>query len=109
MSECVLVHWTCSGLDEARQMSQFLVKEKLVACASITPWVESVYLWNDQMETSQESRVVMKTTKELFPKVKEAILKRCKYEVPEILESPIIDGHTEYLNWVKESCHPVGV
>ena len=103
MSEYIQIHWTCGGLDEARQISQYLVQEKLVACASIIPWVESIFLWEEKLDTCQESKVIFKTRKELFPAVKHAILERAKYEVPEILAIPIIDGSEEYLEWVSKS------
>ncbi len=103
MAEYIHIHWTCGGIEEARRISEQLVKERLVACASIIPWVESIFLWNGQMDIRQESRVVFKTRRELFERVKEAILERAKYEVPEILATPIIDGHGEYLQWVRES------
>ncbi|MCH9610680.1 MAG: Divalent-cation tolerance protein CutA [Chlamydiales bacterium] len=100
MSEFIQIHWTCGGLDEARQIARELVEMRLVACASVVPWVESIFLWNDQLDTCQESKVIFKTRKELFEKVKEEILSRAKYEVPEILALPIVDGHKEYLEWV---------
>lgn len=103
MDECVLIHWTCGGLDEARQISQFLVKEKLVACVNIIPWVESIFMWDEKMDTCQESLVLLKTQKCLFEAVREAILAKTKYEVPEILAVPIQEGHREYLDWVLDS------
>lgn len=103
MSEYIQIHWTCGGLDEARQISQYLVKQRLVACASIVPWVESIFIWNEQLDTCQESKVIFKTRKELFKDVKKIILQKSKYEVPEILALPIIAGNEEYLDWVSSS------
>lgn len=100
MSEYIQIHWTCGGLDEARQIARHLVEKRLAACASIIPWVESIFYWNDQIDTCQESKVIFKTRKELFEAVKNEILKNTKYEVPEILALPILDGNREYLDWV---------
>ena len=61
MSEFIEIHWASGSIDEARKISRFLVQERYVACVQITPWIESIYLWNGQLETSQESKIVMET------------------------------------------------
>lgn len=105
MSEFIEVHWTSGSLDEARKISRFLVQERYVACAQIIPWIESVYMWNNQLETSQESKIVMKTHTKNYEKIKEIIKQNCKYEVPEITFISIDGGNKEYLDWLKESTH----
>jgi len=99
-NQYAMVHWTCGSLDEARIIARHLVEEKLVACANIIPWVESFFLWNDQLDVAQESKVIFKTKASLFEKVKETILSKSKYEVPEILMVPIEAGNQEYLDWL---------
>lgn len=101
--ECIQIHWTCGSVQEARETSRYLVQERLVACASIIPWVESIYMWDNQLNTEQETKVVLKTINCNFDKVKEVILKQSDYEVPEILATAITDGNKAYLEWVKES------
>lgn len=97
------VQWTTGNLDEARRICRFLVEKRYVACAQIIPWIESIYMWDNKLETTQESKISMKTTQELFPRVKEYILANHSYEVPEIIILPIEGGHEEYLAWVEES------
>lgn len=103
MSEYIQIHWTCGSIDEAREMAHRLVKERLVACANIIPWVESIFMWNNEIDVAQESKVIFKTRSQLFEKVKELILQHAKYEVPEILQLPISDGNPDYLRWLDES------
>jgi periplasmic divalent cation tolerance protein len=102
-SKYVQIYWTCGNLDEARQIARSLVQERLVACANIIPWIESIFLWNQELDTMQETKVIFKTRSTLFEAVKEFILRHAKYEVPEILKVAILDGHGEYLEWIKQN------
>lgn len=101
----IQIYWTCGNLDEARNIARKLVELWLVACANIIPWVESIFLWNNQLDTSQETKVIFKTREECFEEVKKFILDHAKYEVPEILKIAISGGNEEYLNWVSDSTH----
>ncbi len=100
MNELIEITWTSGSLDEARKISRLLVKEKLVACAQVIPWIESVYMWDNQMETVQESKITLKTTIENFEKVKKTIEDNCHYEVPEIIFYKIDGGNQSYFDWI---------
>ncbi len=43
MPEFIEIHWTSGSIDEARKVARYLVQERYVACAQITPWVESIF------------------------------------------------------------------
>ena len=101
MSEFIEIHWTSGSIDEARKISRYLVQEKLVACAQITPWIESIYMWNGQLETSQESKIILKTHKDLYDRIKAVIYENCSYQLPEITYQHIDGGNEEYMDWLK--------
>jgi len=101
MADYIEVHWTSGSLDEARKISRYLVQERLVACVQIIPWIESIYQWDNQIETEQESKISMKTIPANFEKIKEIILENHSYEVPEITVHPIQDGNPQYLEWLE--------
>ena len=101
MSKFIEIHWTSGSIDEARKISRYLVQEKLVACAQIIPWIESIYIWNGQLETTQESKIMMKSRLEHFDAIEKVIIEHCKYEVPEIIYHIIDGGHELYLEWVE--------
>ncbi len=103
MNEFIEIHWTSGNLDEARKISRYLVQERYAACAQIVPWIESIFMWNNQLETAQESKIVMKTRLEHYEKIKEIILQNSSYEVPEITYIKIAGGNKEYLDWIVES------
>lgn len=103
MTQFIEIHWTCGNLDEARKISRYLVQERLVACAQIVPWIESIFMWNNQEDTVQESKITFKTRLDLYDKIKRVIEENCSYEVPEITFTHIDGGNESYLKWLTES------
>lgn len=106
MTQYIEIHWTTATIDEARRVCRYLVQERLVACAQITPWIESVYMWNNQLETAQESKIVLKALLESYEEIKAVIEKNTSYEVPEITYRLIDGGNPAYLDWLSESLKP---
>ena len=103
MEQFIEIHWTTGSIDEARRICRYLVQERLVACSQIVPWIESIFMWNNQLETVQETKVVLKTKLMHFEKIKDSIINNCSYEVPEITYTVIEGGYEEYLDWLTES------
>jgi periplasmic divalent cation tolerance protein len=109
MSNFIEIHWTSGSLDEARKISRYLVQERLIACAQIVPWIESVYMWNNQLETTQESKITFKTVLDNYEKIKEIVLQNCSYQIPEITYIVIDGGNQEYLKWMQESISNISI
>ncbi len=103
MTDFIEITWTSGSLDEARKVSRYLIQEHLVACAQIIPWIESIYLWNNQLETNQESKIILKTRRDLFDRVKEVIERNTTYQVPEITFRTIEGGNQAYFDWLNEA------
>lgn len=101
--DCIEIVWTSGSLDEARKISRYLVREKYVAQAQIIPWVESISLLNNELETVQESKIILKTRADYFDFIKEIIERECKYEIPEITWSKIEGGNENYMDWLIEN------
>ena len=55
------------------------------------------------MQEDKEFLLLIKSTRDLFPEIRKAILKTHSYKIPEIICLPIIDGSPEYLGWIGES------
>jgi periplasmic divalent cation tolerance protein len=99
----VLILWTCATLEEARRICRELVEKKLVACANIIPHVESIYIWEDKVESGSESKVFLKTLDFHFELVRDYIKEHCSYAVPEISKIPIDSGNPDYFRWVEDT------
>lgn len=103
MADFIEIQWASGSIDEARKVCRYLVQERFVACAQIIPWIESIYMWDNLLETSQESKVFLKTTLDRFDQIKKIINENCSYEIPEIIYRKIDGGNQDYLDWIIES------
>jgi len=103
MTDKRIVLSTASSEDEARKIALYLVEQRLAACVNIIPQIESVYRWNEKVESSQEYLLLIKTSAERFPQVRAAIRELHSYELPECVALSIEDGSAEYLQWLAYS------
>ena len=106
MTDKVVILVTASSQSEARRIAQQLVENRLAACVSIVPRVESVYRWQGKIVQDEESQLFIKSKYELFAKIKEAVAQLHSYQNPEIICLAINAGSEEYLRWIEESVEP---
>jgi periplasmic divalent cation tolerance protein len=102
MSEFVVAYVTVGSAEEGGRLSYTLVEERLAACVNRIRQVQSVYRWEGKIEESNEELLVIKTKRELFPRLKQRIRELHSYAVPEIIALPILEGHASYLEWLDE-------
>ena len=103
MTDKRIVLSTASSGEEARRIALYLVEQRLAACVNIVPQIESVYRWKEDVESSQEYLLLIKTSAERFPQVRDAIRELHSYELPECVAIAIEDGSAEYLQWLAYS------
>ena len=104
--ETLLVCSTFPEIETARRISRQLVTENLAACANIIPALESIYRWQDKIESAQEALVFFKTTAARYTAFQDRLKSLHPYDVPEIICLRIADGLPEYLRWVCAGCSP---
>jgi len=103
MTDKRVVVTTCGSLEEARHIARAVIERRLAACVNIVPQVESIFRWKGEVETSNESLLVIKTTAGVFEKLRAALKELHSYEVPECIELTVTDGSESYLDWIGES------
>ena len=101
--QAIIVYVTTKDTAEARAIGETLVKEKLAACANILDNMQSLYHWNGELACDSEAVLLLKSKENLADPIIERIKKLHSYECPCIICLPIINGHTEYLNWIAEN------
>ena len=103
MTDKRIVLCTAGSEDEARKIARHLVEQRLAACVNIVPRIESIYRWQGKLESSTECLLLIKTTVEKFPGVRDAIGQLHSYNLPECIAIGIEDGSASYLEWLGES------
>jgi periplasmic divalent cation tolerance protein len=103
MTDKRIVLTTAGSEEEAQKIARHLVEHQLAACVNIVPRIESIYRWQGKVESSQEWLLLIKTTAEKFPAVRDAVRAMHSYELPECIAISVEDGSADYLQWIDDS------
>lgn len=105
-AEVLLVLTNCPDDETAGRIATALVENRLAACVSVLPEVESTYRWQGQVEQAVEVPLLAKCTRERYAALEQAIRQLHPYTVPEIVAVPVAAGFAPYLRWVAEETQP---
>ncbi|KAB0615653.1 divalent-cation tolerance protein CutA [Castellaniella defragrans] len=90
----------------AKRIAHVLVEESLVACAQVGPAIVSMYLWQGELEGTDEVQLLFKTTADTLPALYERLCALHPYEIPEFMVLGVPAGSRAYLDWVAQSTRP---
>lgn len=102
MSEYIQLFTTTEKKEDAEIISQEVVEKRLAACVQIMGPITSTYWWKEKVEKTEEWLCIMKTKRDLYEDLEQAILSIHPYEVPEIVAVPIVAGSQSYLEWLEQ-------
>lgn len=95
---------TTVGSDfDAAALARELVSLGLVACVNIVKPIQSVYRWKESIETEVEQMLVIKTVQERIPELRDALLSRHPYDVPEFVVLAVDGIEGPYREWLIQS------
>jgi periplasmic divalent cation tolerance protein len=100
VTEALVVLCTAPTVEVAAALARALVEARLAACGNVVPGLRSIYRWQGRVEDQPEVLLVLKTTRERFPALRDELLRRHPYEVPEVLALPVEAGSATYLAWL---------
>ena len=87
----------------AKRIAHLLVEESLAACAQVGPAIVSMYLWQGELEGTDEVQLAFKTTADALPALHARLRELHPYEIPESLVLGVPAGSRDYLDWVAQA------
>ena len=98
--------YVTAPVDEARTLARTIVSRRLAACANVIPRMESVYWWNGNMETGDESVVIFKTRRTLAAALTDVVKAEHSYQCACVIVVPIEGGNADFLAWIDAETVP---
>jgi periplasmic divalent cation tolerance protein len=79
-----------------------MVTRRLAGCVQISGPIQSTYRWQGNVETAEEWMCMAKTSRVQLAAIEALLGEIHKYEVPELIATPITGGSEKYLAWLAE-------
>lgn len=97
---------TCPDEATAARIARALVEERLAACVNRLPGVRSTYRWQGAVHDDAEVLLLIKTTTDRLPALRERLPALHPYELPELIAVEVAGGLPAYLDWVAAGASP---
>jgi periplasmic divalent cation tolerance protein len=107
ISTARIVLTTAANPEEAGRLARVLVEERLAACATSIPGVESVYRWKGEVESATEAMLLIKTGADQLAALEARLHELHSYDTPEFLVLRVEAGSHPYLEWLQGSLRRV--
>jgi periplasmic divalent cation tolerance protein len=98
-----IVLTTTANPEEAARLGRALVEERLAACATLIPAVQSIYRWQGEIESSAETLLLLKTGPEQLASLEARLRELHSYQTPEFLVLEVEAASQPYLDWLQSS------
>lgn len=102
MTGALLVFTNLPDEQSAARLAQKLIEQRAAACVNRLAPCTSTYRWEGKVETATEVTLLIKTTRESYPRLEQLIREAHPYELPEIIAVPVSAGLPGYLRWVDQ-------
>ena len=96
------IYMTAGSKDEATKIGKELVSARLAACVNILDNMNSVYLWQGEIQEDTEVVMIAKTIEDLIPQLIEKVESMHSYDCPCIVSLPVLGGYQPFLDWIAE-------
>lgn len=84
------VYTTWPDRESARTAARTLIGEKLCACANLLPEMESLYPWEGELQEDRECAMILKTTGDNGPALRDRVIALHPYTEPCVLALPTV-------------------
>ena len=103
----ILALTTEADEDKARSLADLLLERGVAACVSLTP-VRSCYRWQGELHQASEVQLLIKTSRDGWPRLEHGLKELHSYETPEVIHWQA-EASAAYSAWVADAvtCPPV--
>ena len=102
----ILVLCNCPDDASADRIATALVERRLAACVNRIGAVVSTYRWKGSLQRDSEVLLLIKSTRERYPELRDALVALHPYELPEVIAVDIALGLDRYLAWLGAETAP---
>ena len=107
MNDILLVLTNLPDIPSAEKLAQQLIEARVAACVNQLAPCTSTYRWKDNIETTNEVPLLIKTTRAAYPRLEKLIRAAHPYELPEIIAVSVTAGLPAYLDWIVGETTPL--
>ncbi len=100
METACVVMTALNDVEASRALAREMIEMRLAACVQVLEGVQSFYRWQGAVESAAESVLWIKTTESRVAELRNWLLARHPYQLPEFLVLPVVGGSAEYLRWL---------
>ncbi|MDK2464927.1 MAG: divalent-cation tolerance protein CutA [Candidatus Korarchaeota archaeon] len=97
----LIVLTTVGDRESAERVARTLVEERLAACVSVIPGLESLYWWEGRLTEDSELLLIIKTLESVYDRLESRLREFHPYQVPEIVALRATSVSQAYLDWVR--------
>ena len=98
-----LIWSPCPSEDAAVRIARLLLDEQLIACANIVPSMMSVFAWQGETQTEQESGLLLKTTDAALDRATARLEQIHPYDAPAIAGWKVDMAGDATLDWLERT------
>ena len=98
--EIRMVYMTMGSRDEAMAIGRELVTLRLAACVNMIDNMQSIYRWEDEIQTDKEVVLIAKTTEARLTALIDKVKSMHSYDCPCIVSLPVSGGNGAFLEWI---------
>jgi len=96
----IVVLITTGTPEEAQRIAAVLLEERKAACVNIVPRVSSRFWWRGELDSAEESLLIVKTKATVLDEVVSLVKEAHSYDVAEVIALPVVGGSQDYLDWM---------
>ncbi len=95
----IVIETTYPKISEAKKLAKTLLIKNLASCIEFSK-INSLYLWQQKIENSNEILVKIKTKNSNYNKIENVITTNHPYQLPQIISTKIDSAAKSYLDWI---------